>query len=107
MSRTGHLPGSARVSQPTHLPPPLLDVYGWQDLAACAHLDVNVFFEFDGVRGRRLAMREERAKRVCRSCPVVEKCLAHALVSEPYGVWGGLTARERVGLRARRDAVAS
>jgi hypothetical protein len=35
-------------------------------------------------------------KNVCRACPVVAQCRAHALaVHEPYGVWGGLTADER------------
>lgn len=32
----------------------------------------------------------ERAKELCRSCPVVTECLAAAMDRrEPYGVWGG------------------
>lgn len=35
------------------------------------------------------------AKAVCEGCPVRQQCLDHALVHEDYGVWGGLTPRER------------
>ena len=40
--------------------------------------------------------REQRAKEMCRRCPVIEQCRSHALeVREPYGVWGGLSESER------------
>jgi WhiB family transcriptional regulator, redox-sensing transcriptional regulator len=33
---------------------------------------------------------------MCRQCPVVAQCRAHALaVGEPYGIWGGLSESER------------
>lgn len=36
---------------------------------------------------------------VCAACPVQAACLAHALAhDEPWGVWGGLTTRERIAL---------
>jgi WhiB family redox-sensing transcriptional regulator len=37
-----------------------------------------------------------QAKAYCADCPVLARCREHALVvHEPYGVWGGLTPRER------------
>ena len=40
------------------------------------------------------------AKAVCAACPVRAACLAHALAyDEPWGMWGGLTTRERVAHR--------
>lgn len=48
------------------------------------------------------------AKAVCRRCPVRRQCLATALErSEPIGVWGGLTTRERHKLVKRRSMMAS
>lgn len=42
------------------------------------------------------------AKKFCDECPVRQQCLEYALqVDEQYGVWGGLTARERQALKAR------
>ncbi len=40
------------------------------------------------------------AKQFCSQCPVKDLCLQFSLVSEePYGVWGGLTPRERRAMR--------
>ena len=39
------------------------------------------------------------ARGVCAACPVIEQCLAHALLHEGYGVWGGTTAAERDRIR--------
>ena len=45
---------------------------------------------------RTKRLRESRAKAVCSECPVRTECLEHALNSdERYGIWGGLTDRER------------
>ena len=51
----------------------------------------------------------EQAKAVCRGtetgvvCPVILECLFYGLVSDdPYGIWGGLSARERNALRRQR-----
>lgn len=45
------------------------------------------------------------AKALCSACPVVLDCLiASFRMAETHGVWGGLTARERLGyLRSSRD----
>ena len=47
------------------------------------------------------------AKKLCRSCPVIEKCLQYALDNgEMYGVWGGMGNAERRMLRRRMRATA-
>lgn len=58
--------------------------------AACRHEDLEMFFAVgDG--------REENAKAVCQRCPVRWECLTYALETrQRHGVWGGLTAEERV-----------
>lgn len=57
----------------------------------------------------------ELAKERCRSCPVMEQCLAGALErSEPWGVWGGqlfiagvVVARKRPRGRPRKTDIAA
>lgn len=82
------------------LPKPLYDVYEWQDKALCRRVDAERFFNDETGRRADQRRREAAAKRVCRHCPVVEDCLAHAIQTEAHGVWGGLTASERMELRA-------
>jgi WhiB family redox-sensing transcriptional regulator len=61
----------------------------WQELAACAKADPEEFFPDKGGSTRE-------ARRVCRSCPVAAECLEFALANnERFGVWGGLSERER------------
>jgi WhiB family redox-sensing transcriptional regulator len=51
---------------------------------------------------------QHRAKSVCRGCPVRTECLADALDNRvEFGVWGGLTERERRALLRRRPDVPS
>lgn len=51
---------------------------------------------------------QHRAKSVCRGCPVRTECLADALDNRvEFGVWGGLTERERRSLLRRRPDVDS
>jgi WhiB family redox-sensing transcriptional regulator len=87
------------------LPVPVTDVWDWQMRGSCRGMRSSLFFLPERERGSARAEREALAKRVCRGCPVLEECRAHALtVREPYGVWGGLSAAERAGLiRARTD----
>ena len=48
------------------------------------------------------------ARSVCQSCRVRLECLADALDSRTdFGVWGGMTERERRALRRRRPEVES
>ena len=66
----------------------------WRDDALCAQTDLDAFFPEKGESTRP-------AKRVCSRCPVRAECLEYALAhDERFGVWGGLSERERRGLKA-------
>lgn len=66
---------------------------GWMADGVCAQTDPELFFPDKGG-----ATKE--AKRVCGGCPVKGECLAFALENqERFGVWGGLSERERRRLR--------
>ncbi|MEU8760308.1 WhiB family transcriptional regulator [Streptomyces sp. NPDC048659] len=75
---------------------------GWRTAAACQEVDPDLFFPV-GTGAPALA-QEEKAKKVCRACPVREPCLREALDQPrpPSGVWGGLTEDERRSLVRRR-----
>lgn len=49
--------------------------------------------------------KQNQAKQLCSGCPVRTECLAEALDNEvEWGVWGGMTERERRALLRRRPA---
>ena len=51
---------------------------------------------------------QNKAKMVCAGCPVRTECLAEALDNQiEWGVWGGLTERERRALLRKRPNVTS
>lgn len=67
----------------------------WQDRALCAQTDPEAFFPEKGGSTRE-------AKRVCTGCEVRSECLEYALEhDERFGIWGGLSERERRKLRRR------
>ena len=67
----------------------------WTLAALCAQIDPDLWFPEKGDRTAGV-----RAKQLCQGCPSRLPCLAYALENrEPYGVWGGLSERERRGLR--------
>lgn len=68
---------------------------GWQERALCAETDPEAFFPEKGGSTRE-------AKRVCLSCEVRTECLEYALAhDERFGIWGGLSERERRRLKRR------
>lgn len=72
----------------------------WTARAACKGTDPDELF----VQGAA----QNRAKVVCANCPVRTECLADALDNRvEYGVWGGMTERERRALLRRRPEVGS
>jgi WhiB family redox-sensing transcriptional regulator len=78
------------------LPGPVADLWDWQFDGSCRRGNPEVFFHPDGERGPSRRNRDRAAKAVCVDCPVLQNCRSHALqVREPYGVWGGMTERER------------
>ncbi|MDY6049009.1 MAG: WhiB family transcriptional regulator [Corynebacterium sp.] len=67
----------------------------WQDQALCAQTDPEAFFPEKGGSTRE-------AKRICRACGVRDDCLEYALQhDERFGIWGGLSERERRKLKKR------
>ena len=51
---------------------------------------------------------QNRAKQLCAGCPVRTECLAEALDNQiEWGVWGGMTERERRALLRKRPNVTS
>ncbi|WP_414170594.1 WhiB family transcriptional regulator [Streptoverticillium reticulum] len=72
-------------------PPGLAD---WALRAACSGADAETFFA--GGRGQEMEETVAEALAVCDRCPVLSECLAHAEETpERFGVWGGMTARDR------------
>lgn len=67
----------------------------WQERALCAQTDPEAFFPEKGGSTRE-------AKKVCVSCEVRAECLEYALENdERFGIWGGLSERERRKLKRR------
>ena len=82
---------------------PVYDEWAWQESANCREEDNSLFFLEAGARGRTKHKQELAAKKICRLCPVINECLAHALsVPEYFGVWGGTTADERNAILRKR-----
>lgn len=70
----------------------------WQDRAICATIDPEIFFPEKGGSTRE-------AKQVCQGCDVRHECLRQALdKDERFGIWGGLSERERRRLKRGRVA---
>ena len=68
---------------------------GWQERALCAQTDPEAFFPEKGGSTRE-------AKKVCTQCDVRAECLEYALANdERFGIWGGLSERERRKLKRR------
>jgi WhiB family redox-sensing transcriptional regulator len=67
----------------------------WQSDSLCAQTDPEAFFPEKGGSTRD-------AKKICTSCEVRAQCLEYALANdERFGIWGGLSERERRKLRKR------
>lgn len=67
----------------------------WQSDALCAQTDPEAFFPEKGGSTRD-------AKRICTACDVRDECLEYALENdERFGIWGGLSERERRKLKRR------
>ncbi len=77
----------------------LKNAVGWQDRAACRNMDTEEFFN---------DVRSQRAKKICRQCPVITECLNFAMKCETrclayrHGIYGGLTPGQREQLAHRR-----
>ncbi len=73
---------------------------GWASKALCLDTDADRLF----VKGAA----QHKAAAMCRHCPVMPECGAEALDNRvPFGVWGGMTERERRALLRRHPEVVS
>jgi len=71
------------------------DPLAWQADALCAQTDPEAFFPEKGGSTRE-------AKKICESCDVRAQCLEFALKNDArFGIWGGLSERERRKLKKR------
>ena len=71
------------------------DALSWQADSLCAQTDPEAFFPEKGGSTRD-------AKKICQSCDVRSQCLEYALENdERFGIWGGLSERERRKLKKR------
>lgn len=92
MNRTGHNygPTSDRRGETSGRP-------------ACFGKDPEIFFPV-GDTYRMDREKVEQAKAICKRCEVVDQCLEGAMErGEHYGVWGGLSERERAAIKRRKD----
>ena len=68
----------------------------WQDYANCRGADADLFFPERGASTRK-------AKAICNACEVREECLDFAITNgEKFGIWGGMSERERRRVRRQR-----
>jgi WhiB family transcriptional regulator, redox-sensing transcriptional regulator len=77
-----------------------LSSWNWRVAARCRTQDADELF----VRGAE----QRRVRTFCKDCPVRTECLAHALDEKvEFGVWGGMTERERRAVLRSRPGVRS
>jgi WhiB family redox-sensing transcriptional regulator len=73
---------------------------GWILKARCRSVDPDELF----VRGAA----QKKVALMCRHCPVIAECAADALDNRvEFGVWGGMTERQRRALLAQHPEVVS
>ncbi len=94
---TGDLPDTLAPVIDLGLGDLLGEAMEWQERALCAQTDPEAFFPEKGGSTRE-------AKRICSGCEVRAECLEYALENdERFGIWGGMSERER--RKQRRRAV--
>lgn len=78
---------------------PLMEMDSWPTLAKCRGLQDDLFPE---------GADQKRARTICYGCEVRAECLAEALDNRiEWGVWGGMTERERRRLLRQHSEVRS
>jgi WhiB family redox-sensing transcriptional regulator len=76
---------------------PITEERPWAVFSACRDEDSDLFFP-------ETKVQERRALAICGICPVQNECLEYAFEAEVrYGVWGGMSEKQRRRL-ARRIA---
>lgn len=89
----GRLRRPAERSYAARLLRSVTEMFEWSERAACKDLAGDIFFPDRGTSAAP-------AKAVCAGCPVRLECLDYALkAKERFGIWGGLSERERQRIR--------
>ena len=92
---------NGRPAELTVAPPDPDSDTAWMAEGNCRLHPPATFFPSDGVG-------VDKARKICRDCPVTSRCLEYALEERiDHGVWGGCSERERRRiLKARREDAA-
>lgn len=80
----------------------------WQSQGTCRSVSPELFYPEESGGAGSAVTRD--AKKVCKLCPVQRECLEFALKIQPvddWGVWGGMTKKERAQLRLARNRKAA
>lgn len=73
----------------------------WRDLANCRGADADLFFS-----GKGETEKTKKAKSICAACLVQVQCLDFAVETvQRWGIWGGMTERQRRKVRRKRALV--
>jgi WhiB family redox-sensing transcriptional regulator len=93
---------NGRPAELSTAPPDPDSETAWMATGNCRLHPPSTFFPSDGVG-------VDRARKICRDCPVMNRCLEYALTERiDHGVWGGCSERERRRiLKARRQEAAA
>jgi WhiB family redox-sensing transcriptional regulator len=68
----------------------------WHQRASCREVSAEYFFAPDNETRAIRLRREQLAKQICRTCPVLLLCRSYAVnARENYGIWGATTPPER------------
>lgn len=79
----------------------LFEAQPWMRLAACRSMDTEEFYP---PRGGDLA----GPRAVCAECPVQNECLNYAIENgDHFGIWGGLSDKQRRKVRRQQREIAS
>jgi WhiB family redox-sensing transcriptional regulator len=78
----------------------------WYEEANCKGMNGDIFFPEVPIGISHKGLFDE-AKKVCSTCPVKKRCLDFAMAMEVndirrFGIWGGLTPRERDSLYKKK-----
>ena len=80
----------------SRLPTPIIEQWEWQYDGVCRTVDPESSSRPTPSADRSASDASPQAKQYCEHCPVSAGAASTpCMVQEPYGVWGGLTPRER------------
>lgn len=65
---------------------------------SCSSMDTEWWFPKKAANKQDLENQRE-AVGICRKCPIRKECLEYALLWEAFGIWGGLTEKQREAVR--------